>query len=323
MIKGDPKTAAIAVILLTSYQERREVLAAKEVGMLELLSKPVRKRQLRRALAQALSYEELDRPKREPSTNVQRLAKLLVVEDNIDNQKLALRILEKYGYSCDIASNGWEALERLECEEYPLVLMDCQMPEMDGFQTTAAIRKQQAPHRTPIVAMTAHAMAGDRQKCLDAGMDDYLAKPINEAKLVLIIERWLRRTKRDAVPPSPEPAPAPERNASKFPPRQPPESREPIEVPAKPGLEDLIPNYIENRRRDLPALAKALENGDLKTARTIGHGMKGSGPGYGFAAIGEFGRAIEQSATKEDTAALQREISNLENYLSRLKIIPS
>jgi CheY-like chemotaxis protein len=120
-------------------------------------------------------------------------ASILVVEDNRINQKIAMRILDKkLGYRADVVSNGREAIDSLERLDYDLVLMDCQMPEMDGYEATRIIRDENSTvrnHSIPIVAMTANAMNGDREKCLDAGMDDYITKPINVQNLAEMIER--------------------------------------------------------------------------------------------------------------------------------------
>ena len=121
------------------------------------------------------------------------LHRILLAEDNLVNQKVAVRILQKAGYRCDVAANGLEAVAAIENIDYDLVLMDCQMPEMDGYQATSAIRQHDGHVRQqiPIVAMTANAMEGDRETCLQAGMDDYLSKPVTSDKLVHMLERWL------------------------------------------------------------------------------------------------------------------------------------
>ena len=118
--------------------------------------------------------------------------RVLLVEDNRVNQQVALGMLARIGCAVETAANGREALERLAAASFDVVLMDCHMPEMDGFEATAAIRAREAVggRRTPIVALTANAIEGDRERCLAAGMDDYLAKPIRLADLRRVVERW-------------------------------------------------------------------------------------------------------------------------------------
>jgi CheY-like chemotaxis protein len=116
---------------------------------------------------------------------------ILIAEDNSVNQRLAARLVERLGFQADVAHDGREALHAVSRFEYSAVLMDCQMPEMDGFEATAEIRRLETPNRrTPIIAMTAHAMSGDRERCLNAGMDDYISKPIRPQELAEILERW-------------------------------------------------------------------------------------------------------------------------------------
>jgi CheY-like chemotaxis protein len=118
--------------------------------------------------------------------------RVLIAEDNPVNQRVAKRLLEHLGLRADIASNGHEVIESLARQAYALVLMDCQMPELDGFEATARIRSaEDEGYRIPIIAMTASAMRGDRERCLEAGMDDYVSKPVRIEALRDVLERWL------------------------------------------------------------------------------------------------------------------------------------
>ena len=138
------------------------------------------------------SSTQADQVETPPPESIQESAHILLVEDNLVNQKLGLRLLEKWGYQVELAENGKIAVEKYQEDSFDLILMDCMMPEMDGFEATQAIREheEQTDSHIPIVAMTANAMQGDREKCLDAGMDDYISKPIQRGQLFEIITRF-------------------------------------------------------------------------------------------------------------------------------------
>ena len=125
-----------------------------------------------------------------------RNARILLAEDNIINQKVAQNILKKLGYTADVVADGGEAVQALEMIDYDLVLMDCMMPEMNGFEATAMIRNTASKvlnHNIPIIAMTANAMKGDHEKCIEAGMDDYMSKPVKKTELSVMLAKWLTR----------------------------------------------------------------------------------------------------------------------------------
>jgi len=161
------------------------------------LLKPVKQADLLDALHLSLGYNKQKDAiiTRYTVEEVRRKLRILLVEDNVVNQKLAVKILEKRGHRVVVAGNGSEALEVISKEKFHVVLMDVQMPVMDGYTATRKIRKWEAKLSTsethiPIIAMTAHAMKGDREKCLAAGMDDYVTKPIKPGTLFPVIEQW-------------------------------------------------------------------------------------------------------------------------------------
>ncbi len=200
-IKASPQLKELILVILTSVGERGDAECFQKMGFAAYLLKPVKQEQLFNCLRIVTGGSASDRKdssrqivtRHTISEDHKLQARILLAEDNIVNQKIALRILEKkLGLHVDVVNNGEEALESLKRLDYDLVLMDCQMPEMDGYEATRAIRDLNSTvrnHKISIVAMTAHAMKGDREKCLEAGMDDYVTKPINMKKLADAIER--------------------------------------------------------------------------------------------------------------------------------------
>ena len=194
-IKAEPALAGIPVVMMTSMDQRAAPEVLKECGIVSCLSKPVRQSVILDALVTALAGHRIAHVKSNaapaaaasPSSSL----RVLVVEDNAVNQRVALLQLKKLGYSAEAVANGLEALEALEDIPYDLVLMDCHMPEMDGFTATRAIRAKEGKRKhTPIIAMTANAMEGDREKCIESGMDDYITKPVRPVDLARMISEW-------------------------------------------------------------------------------------------------------------------------------------
>ena len=203
VIKADPTLAQHALVMLTSVAQRGHRQLAQAAGICAYLTKPVRQSQLFDCVATVLGATGDSGVVSSPAVPLgisETLAvdrgrthlPILVAEDNVVNQRVAVRLLEKLGYRADVVANGHEAIAALESIPYAMVFMDVYMPEMDGYAATAAIRQREGTSRhTPIIAMTANALEGDREQCLAAGMDDYLSKPVRYADLQAILERWL------------------------------------------------------------------------------------------------------------------------------------
>jgi CheY-like chemotaxis protein len=193
-VKASPFGAHAEMILLTSVGQKGEARRCKELGISGYLVKPVKQLELLEIIKMALGQ-----PSREGGPVItrhlireaRRRLSILVAEDNIVNQKLAMKLLEKRGYRVAVALNGREAVDAFEGERFDLILMDVQMPKMDGLEATRLIREKEAERggHISIVAMTAHAMKGDRDECLAAGMDDYMSKPFKPKELYSIIEK--------------------------------------------------------------------------------------------------------------------------------------
>ncbi len=199
-IRAVPELASLPLVLLSPFSQRGLEEEAHQAGITACVYKPVRLRHLYDSIAVAM------RQKPNPTAGAERrthpsadqlqglfAARVLVVEDNVVNQKIATRMIEKLGCRVDIAANGHEAINAIANRSYALVFMDCQMPELDGFTATAMIRESEVEGegRLPIIAMTANAMQGDRERCLEAGMDDYVGKPVQFEDLIDVLQKWL------------------------------------------------------------------------------------------------------------------------------------
>jgi signal transduction histidine kinase/CheY-like chemotaxis protein len=201
-IKADPALKETRLVLLTSLGLRGDAEAARQAGVSAYLTKPVRPSQLFDCLAMVMSSSATAGPSPGTRSLVTRHSlneaaaasrpRILLAEDNAINQMVAVRMLENLGYRADVAPDGREAVGALSRIPYAAVLMDCQMPEMDGFEATAAIRKREGTTcHTPIIAMTANATHEDREQCLAAGMDDYLSKPLAPELFEAVLRRWV------------------------------------------------------------------------------------------------------------------------------------
>jgi two-component system sensor histidine kinase/response regulator len=202
-IKSSQHLARAVVLMLSSGEQLGDIKHCRELGILFYITKPVRRAELRSAMARSVLQRVIPAAALTIASNtstpilvgaapVEASMDVLLAEDNLVNQRVAVRVLEKAGYRVTVASNGLEALQALQEREFDLILMDVQMPEMDGFETTEKIRRNeyQSKSHIPIIAMTAHAMTGDRERCIAAGMDDYISKPIHAAKLIDLIRKY-------------------------------------------------------------------------------------------------------------------------------------
>jgi PAS domain S-box-containing protein len=206
-IRESPALAgSAAIIMLTSAGQHGDAARARELGVGQCLTKPVGQAELFEAIARALAAPTAQwitaaPPPSAPELRESKKLRILLAEDNAVNQKVAARLLEKQGHSVTLAVNGLEALAALDQEKFDIVFMDVQMPQMDGFEATAAIRarEQRTGGRQVVIAMTAHAMQGDRERCLQAGMDDYIAKPFGNRELSELMAKFSGVTQEDEI----------------------------------------------------------------------------------------------------------------------------
>lgn len=311
-IKQNPETAKAHLVLLTSSPQRGDAARARSVGIAAYLTKPVKQRLLRDCLLELVHPDRQTDKQQEPplvtSHSIREkkrtTKKILLVEDNPINQKVAIRMLERLGYHCDCASNGREAVAAVLSSRYDLVLMDCQMPEMDGFAATRAIReKEPAGCHTPIVALTALAMKGDAERCQEAGMDDYLAKPIEMTELNRVLTQWLGDSDETVKVPLP--------TAS-------------VDVPVDLArlqevcdgdleLErELIQTFDEDSKERIVEMATLVKNQDAAALRITAHALKGASANMGAKRMRELSASLEQMASSGN-------LDQAESVLEKLK----
>ncbi|MEO6155959.1 MAG: ATP-binding protein, partial [Thermomonas sp.] len=221
--------------------------------------------------------------------------KILLVEDNPVNLMVAQRLLQVLGYECETAGNGQVAVEKMQAGNFDLVLMDCQMPVLDGYSATRRWREleqeRKLEHRLPIVAMTANAMAGDRQKCLDAGMDDYLAKPVTRSDLERCINRW-----RGISLSVPDTLPTTEQVGMRSPPVLNASILDELREVLGSEVDKIIALYLEDSPRLIAQLERAAVGGDPIALRVAAHTLKSSSANVGATTLAEAARDLEEGA---------------------------
>ena len=295
-IRQLPAGGSLPLILFTSLG-RREAHAEDE-GFAAYLHKPIKPSQLFDALVSVVADQPVHvaartaaaRSELDPEMARRHPLRILLAEDNVVNQKVALRILAQMGYRADVAGNGLEAIEAVERQTYDVVLMDVQMPELDGFEASREINRRWPAARPRIVAMTANAMQGDRELCVAAGMDDYVAKPIRVEELVAALER--SPAHRDAGPAAgpAEPA-APAAGAidrAVF--------DRLVATTGGPFVAELIETFGEDARELLATLRRALAATDRDAFRRAAHSLKSTAESLGASGLAALARELEAAA---------------------------
>ncbi len=353
-VKADPAIRGVRLVMVTSFSQRGDAQAAQQAGFDAYLSKPVRQGQLYDCLSLVLGSRPAspDAPGSAPVPLITRhtvtevqarcRGRVLVVEDNFVNQKVAAKMLEREGYRVDVAANGREALEAVARVPYALIFMDCQMPEMDGFEATRRIRVREATEgsgeaprdgtfgtaehaarrRVPIIAMTANVLQGDREKCLEAGMDDYVAKPVRREELRAVLAR--RRSGRIKAGGG-SPAAAAGRHTGA------------VECVDQTVLDDLrqldetgallatlIDHFLAETPQRAAAMRAAIDGGDAAALAALAHSMKGSCGNLGAmrmlqvcAELQAVGRAGELARAGYLLARLEAEFMPVQRILRR------
>jgi len=300
-VQADPALRGVRIVVLTSVTEFGQSDRAREAG-LAWLSKPVRRAELYACLsggaAEPASYSALPY-KPAPA---RRGARLLLAEDNAMNQEIILAMLEDTGYEVSVVETGRRALEALEEQQFDAVLMDCQMPEMDGLEATRRLRKRETAsgaRRLPVIALTANAVQGDRERCLEAGMDDYLSKPLGRESLLAALESWTR--------PSAAQKAANESAATSESVILDMRALQALRNLQRPGRPDVVVRVLEIFRRDAPRLVDEMRRGgatgDAEALRRAAHTLKSTSASIGAARLSAGCLEIERLARKGDVTA--------------------
>ncbi|MDA0737698.1 MAG: PAS domain S-box protein [Nitrospirae bacterium] len=380
LVKADPGLGGVKMIMVTSLGRRGDATVAREAGVSAYLTKPIQQGQLRECLGLVMDPAAISETPfvtkytiRENREHID--ARILVADDNIVNQKVAVRMVEKLGYRADVVANGIEAVEAVSRLAYDAILMDCQMPEMDGYEATREIRRREAlsvkreeanredseassqgrdplheirdtryERRLPIIAMTANAMQGDREKCLEAGMDDFVSKPVKKDMLEAALARWIPNkdgealsVKHEAPPERQNPneelgATSDERQHSSnaLPalseePHLPPLDSATIESLRELAGDDLsflvgiIQQFLQDGPRQISAIRQALERADADALMKAAHGFKGCCRNMGALPLGELCFILEQHGHAGEAANVGALLQDVDKEYCRVQ----
>ncbi len=325
-IKKDPKIKDVSVIVLTSLGVRGEVARLEASGCAGYLLKPVKQSQLFDTIITVLGQEKVKREGEVmPIVTRHIMAEpkfknthILVAEDNPMNMKLAVTLLNRAGFSVDAVENGKLAIVALKKTVYDLVFMDVQMPEMDGIEATKIIREMEGEEKhTPIIAMTAHAMKGDRERCLKAGMDDYVSKPIEPQEMFKVIEKWTKLSGKKGRT-------LPEDRSEK--------KKDIMDIPLdmettlrrfdgdKDFFREMMLEFLEYVPKQLQILNEAVKKGDAKLVERESHSLKGAAGNMGANALVEWANQLELLGRKFDLDSAKKLMENLKTDTERLKM---
>jgi PAS domain S-box-containing protein len=350
-VKADNRLADTHLVMLTSMGSKSSVRRLEEIGFDACLNKPVRNLELKRVLSEALSVQCTDHPSRQAndlrssSRDIRGLfsgsrARILLAEDNIVNQKVALGILKKLGLRADAVANGAEVLAALESIPYDLILMDMQMPVMNGLEATKIIRNYESEITNmaktgdplspfairnsslpiPIIAMTANALQGDREKCLEAGMNDYVSKPVSPQVLAVRLEKWLPKDKIEDERLKEDQGPAKTQEEETV---EPSVWNKQRLLDLLMGDEDMTAIILNAFLVDIPlqiqSLKTFLKAGDVRGAERQAHTIKGASANVGAERLQAVAFEMEKAAIAKDMTVVDSFMHELESQFDRLK----
>ncbi|MCK5131819.1 MAG: response regulator [Candidatus Sabulitectum sp.] len=331
-MQRDSVSTDSVIMMLTCNDSNSQIEKCRLSGIDRFVFKPVRREylinQILSLLSGAVLPDEVDSISVQRRTSIEKMRlSVLLAEDSPDNRFLIMKYTEAFPWKITVAENGQEALDHYLQEKFDLILMDMQMPVMDGYEATRSIRAHESismSEHIPIVALTAHALREEVKKCLDAGCDIHISKPVRKRNLVEKLDELLKiMGPREGVP-----VLAVDRRKITIEELEPLENAKEFTDDKDQGpiafisedLEPLIPGYLENRQRDVVKIKELVHNGDYAEAQRLAHSMKGSGGGYGFDRITQLGAAMEIAAKSQESADILSGIDELKIYLDTVRI---
>ncbi len=329
-IRHEPELAALPIILLTSAGMKGDATRAQQLNVSSYLCKPIKQEDLYAAILKSLHVSSkparFTTPPVPTLTTERRLPsmRILLAEDNVVNQHVALSLLRRWGQNAVLANNGAEVLAALDTDPFDLVLMDGQMPGMDGFETTRCIRarEQWTGKHLVIVAMTAHAMKGDRERCLAVGMDDYLSKPIKADDLFAVLARYGKQLHPDGESNGVPPAPSGCLETTLPPPLALDRLEQFTRETDRESMQAIVALFLSDSNKRLNSLREAIRTHSANDLREAAHSLKGSSAELGARALSqlcrnleELGRAQSFDGAEERLLQVEREWSRVQTFL--------
>ncbi len=328
-VRNEPDFQSLVAMLLTSARTSGDAARARELHIASLLTKPIKQSTLLDAIGEVMGAQRaslVPAPAEDESTATTAPLKILLAEDHPPNQQLAVRLLERRGHSVVVANNGLEVMAALEKESFDLVLMDIQMPEMDGFAATAEIRRreQKTGGHLPIVAMTAHAMKGDAERCLAAGMDDYVSKPIRRKSLYEALQRVATLARIAAASDADHEVGSGTADSDAAEVLDAVEVFDEVELMEEyEGDEDLLADMVTSFFGLVPSLLQdlrtAIDTGDSAAVASVAHTLKGGCGNFFAKAAFETALQLENMGKTGDLKGAEQRWRALQKYLEDLK----
>ena len=309
-----PRCASLPMVMLSSAGMKGDAQRASEVGIGGYLTKPIARDELLQVLARILNVDSTEPQALVTSHSIreeQVLMNVLLVEDHLINQKLAITLLERWGHHVEVAGNGEIALEMAASQQFDVILMDMMMPVMDGLEATRRIRASETARRTPIIAMTANAMEADRERCMQAGMDDYLSKPIKAQELRQMLQHFSSaKVLMSQTKPVPLGEVVPTESAFDYLAALKRADQEVIEI--------ISEAFIDQWPTELGKISNGLASGDLTQVMHTAHALKGTLSMFGAAPASALAAQMEQSALRKDVDAVVALVTPLSRALECL-----